>query len=366
MTPEADKKPFTLKYRASFTITMLITGVLMTLTGVFIVVGSLVLFRPFAIFAGIFIAIGGIRLLRRYGAAFARRHAAYEADSNGLHFLSSNSYCIPWRDILGLHVRHLRGKPTDLYIYLKHNPGSSLFYPETDPRAAIFSSHRPESPNQLHLRLSHFTTTHADGIEAGLRAWAPRNGEFPEKARVLDGHLSRLNWMAFTFVLTGAFIIIAVSIMYGIISPRTIAIVCTCMALPAALFWAIGKIQPYFQSWSTPRLITYDGKLYAPGSTIGAVELTDILNIRYRVGMLTVLFTQPKDIVKDYQFNRYGVFAQARLRTKGSTRKTLAAFFKPLRLWENGKRLDYKKIQADQKLLRQQRKERLSKQVGKH
>ncbi len=109
--------------------------------------------------------------------------------------------------------------------------------------------------------------------------------------------------------------------------------------------------------------MTYDGKFYAPGRLIGMANVTDVQIIRYRLGMLTVPFTEPQNAPKNYEFNRYGLFAQIKLRTKGDARKALASFLAALYLWENGERLDRKQIWADEKRCRQ-RSQTIPKNIG--
>ncbi|EKM98848.1 hypothetical protein [Acidocella sp. MX-AZ02] len=350
--------PFTLHYRAGFATAMLACGLLMTLGGVFIVIGSLVLFRPAAIFAGIFMAIGGIRLLRRYAGAFRRRNAAFDVTPEGISFLGPQGYHIRWSDVLGLHVCRRRGKAYAIYIYLSENPSSALFIGDTDPRAALFTAHRAESPHQLHLRLSHFNLPGGGEIEAAFRALAPRNGAFPPPAKILNGHFSELNWMLLGTALSLIFTTTMFAILYGDVSNGTLALVCGLMLAPILFAWGLGQLRRRSPNWATPRLIAYNGMLYVPAAPLGAVKLSDIINVRRKMGMLMLYFATCQERVRDYQFNTLGLFAQIRITTQGNTRAALAAYFTALHLWETGKTLNYKKIRAEQKQRRQDMKRR--------
>ncbi len=353
---------FTLKYRTGFAAAMLALGLLMAVGGVFIVIASLVLFRPAAIFAGIFMAIGGIRLLRRYLGAFRRRNAAFDVTPEGISFLGPQGYHIRWANVLGLHVCRRRGKAYAIYIYFSENPPSALFIGDTDPRAALFTTHRAESPNQLHLRLSHFNLPGGGEIEAAFRVLAPREGAFPPGAKILDGHFSATNWMTFGIFLTLVFTAIMGCILYGTVSNSKVALVCAAMLSPLLIAWGIGRLLRLSPNWATPRLIAYNGVLYVPEAALGAVKLSDIINVRRKMGMLMLYFATCQEQVRDYQFNTLGLLAQVRIITQGNTGAALAAYFKALHLWETGKTLNYKKIRAEDKQRRQNLKLRARRQ----
>ncbi|MBU6397514.1 MAG: hypothetical protein KGL20_02555 [Rhodospirillales bacterium] len=362
MEPTTIQDGFTLKYRTGFAAAMLASGLLMALGGVFIVVGSIVMFRPAAIFVGIFLALGGIRLLRRYAGAFLRRNTAFEVTTAGISFIGAQGYHIGWTDVLGLHVCQRRGRASAIYIYLSNSPASRLFVGETDPRAALFSPHRAESPNQLHLRLSQFTLSGGGDMEAAFRALAPRNGAFPPGAKILDGHFSSTNWMALGIALPLMFVPVTFGILYGIVPDRTVFLVCAAMLAPTLLAWGTGRLLRLSPNWATPRLIASQGILYVPQAALGAVKLSEIMNARRKFGLLMLYFSTPQDQVQNYQFNPLGLFAQVRLTTRGNARAAFASYFKPLHLWETGNMPDFKKFRADEKQRRRNLKLRARRQ----
>lgn len=347
MDSTAEQTGFTLKYRVSFLTAMMLAGLAMTILGAALFVGAIVLFRPGAIFISAFLAIGGVRLLRRYIGAFRRRRTVFEIGPAGIKFTGTPAYEIPWRGVLGLYAAHRAGRAPDLFIYLAQTPDNPLFLGENDPRAAMFSGHRPEAPYQLHLRLSHFHACGAEDIEAALRAAAPRGGALPDEASRLAGHLSAMNWTALLSLLIIVFGGVLLSIMISVSAPSLATTIAgTCVLALLLLTWGGGRLMRRMGNWASPRLIAYKGMLYLPGTALGAVKLQDIMNARYKFGMLTLLFTAKQSAVVDYQSNRYGLFARARILTRGDTRTALKNFFTPLHLWETGKFPDFKAARA--------------------
>jgi hypothetical protein len=338
-----------LHYRVSFVILMLLAGLAMSTGGVLIVIGSVVLFRPAAIFLGILLGLGGLRLLRRYGGTFLRRQAAFQFDEQGLHYVAANGYVIPWSNVLGVHAVRRGDRVTDVFFYLTESPINILFMGDTDPRAALFSGHRPESPNQLHLRLRHFDTSQLGDAEAAFRAFAPRRGAFPDNTKILDGHLSLLNWVFFTLLITVVIGGIAASIAVSVATWPIGLLVFALFQSLTLLVWAGGRAKRLWPGWATPRLIASGGTLYLPGAALGSVKLNEVLNIRYRLGTLRLFFNTPQESVQDSQYNPYGIFARATIATRGDSYREMMAFFSPLHVWDNGKKPDLKQAKEMQK-----------------
>jgi len=338
--------PITLRYRIRFVILMLSSGLVMSVAGLLIVIGAVVLFRPPAILIGIFMGLAGLRLLRRYGRVFTRRQAAFQLDAQGLHYIAADGYVIPWSTVLGVHAVRRGARVTDVYLYLTESPVSMLFIGDADPRLALFTFHRPESPNQLHLRLSHFDLRGLGDPEAAFQSFAPRNGKFADDARILRGHLTSMNWLVFTLFMTLAFGCVGGGVAVSISGWLDGATVFALMQSPALLIWAAGRARRLFPGWATPRLILQGHVLYLPSTMLGSVKVSEILNMRYRLGTLRLYFTAPQEAVQDFQYNPYGIFAGAAIATTGDTRRQLADIFTPLHIWDNGKKPDWKHAKA--------------------
>lgn len=339
----------TLRYRTSFLIFMILAGLFLGVAGPLIVVLAVVVFRPPGLFLGVMLALSGIRLLRRYWKPFRRRQAAFQLDEEGLHYVATDGYSITWSSVLGLHAVRRGNRVTDIYFYLSENPGSSLFIGETDPRAAAFAGHHAESPNQLHLRLSHFDTKNLGDVELAFRAYAPRKGAFPDRAKILNGHLSSLNKLLFSWVMTiifgGLFGVIAV-----LVSTWAIGVfVFAAFQIIGLLVWGAGRLNRLRSGWATPRLIASGGMLYLPGTALGSVNFNDILNVRYGWSGLGLLFKTCQEAVRDFQYNPYGLSTNVMIRTRGNTRQKMADFFSKGQIWNNGKMPDFKQAREQKK-----------------
>jgi hypothetical protein len=339
----------TLRYRTSFLIFMILGGLFMSVAGPLIVILAVVVFRPPGIFLGVMLALSGIRLLRRYWKSFLRRQAAFQLDEEGLHYVAADGYSIAWSSVLGLHAVRRGNRVTDIYFYLSENPGSSLFVGETDPRAAAFAGHHAESPNQLHLRLSHFDTKTLEDVEAAFRVFAPRQGAFPNGARILNGHLSSLNVLLFSWVMTilfgGLFGGIAVSVSTWAIGFFVFAV----FQIIGLLVWGIGRLNRLRSGWATPRLIASGGMLYLPGTALGSVSFNDILNVRYGWSGLGLFFKTCQEAVRDFQYNPYGLSTNIMIRTQGQTRQEMEQFFSKGQIWNNGKMPDFKQAREQKR-----------------
>jgi len=305
-----------LHYRVSFVILMLLAGLAMSTGGVLIVIGSVVLFRPAAIFLGILLGLGGLRLLRRYGGTFLRRQAAFQFDEQGLHYVAANGYVIPWSNVLGVHAVRRGDRVTDVFFYLTESPINILFMGDA---------------------------------EAAFRAFAPRRGAFPDNAKILDGHLSLLNWVFFTLLITVVIGGIAAGIAVSVATWPIGLLVFALFQSLTLLVWAGGRAKRLWPGWATPRLIASGGTLYLPGAALGSVKLNEVLNIRYRLGTLRLFFTTPQESVQDSQYNPDGIFARATIATRGDSYREMMAFFSPLHVWDNGKKPDLKKAKEMQK-----------------
>jgi hypothetical protein len=358
--------PIELHYRISFLAMMLAVALVLITAGPIILIGSIVLFRPAASFLGVILTMTGVHMLRRYKTSFIRRQAAYQFDRQGIHYTAQNgstklwftdlkiplSYTIPWSTVLGIHVVRRPGREmTDIYFYLSDNPFSSLFWGETDPRAAVFGGHHPEAPNQLHLRFNHFDMSHFENdLETSLRNFAPRMGAFPNGAKILLGHLAALNMMTFVVMLTITFGAV-IGIIIGLAGTWPIALLAfalfQCLALPVPIFRRLAQRNP---GWETPRLISTNGTLYVPGSALGQVQISDILNVRYGLTGLRFIFTSCQDDVQNFQYNPYGLVANVMILTKGKTRERMAQYFSDGNIWDNGKKPDIQKARAQKKL----------------
>lgn len=344
--PLSSPDPFTLHYRVGFLVLTMASGLIMLLLGIFIVIACVVLFRPAAIILGIFLTLAGLRVLRRYGGAVRRRQACFRLDRDGLHYDSRTGYSIGWNTVLGLHACRRGDRVTDLYVYLTESPASALFAGETDPRAGILGSHRPESPNQLHLRLTHLAVGNGEAALAAFQAFAPNHGAFPPDAQVFDGHLSSMNWVLLTTVMTLAFGVVAFSVAIGVATPFDGVVAFLLMQMPAVLVYLGASVLQRRRNWMTPRLILRAGRLYTPGAALGSVKVSDILNVRQRGRALTLVFNKPQESVRNYSYNRYGMYAHMLLFFTPQTRQSLAEVFGKLGLWNNGKKVDLKKIKA--------------------
>lgn len=339
----------TLRYRTSFVIFMIISGLLMSVAGPLIVIAALVLFRPPGIFLGIILALSGLRFLRRYGRAFLRRQAAFQLDEQGLSYIAPDGYSIPWSTVLGLHEVRRGTRLTELYIYLSDNPASPLFVGDNDPRAGFFGGLKTEAPNQLHLRLSHFDTAKIGDAAAAFRAFAPRQGAFPDRARILNGHLYPLNMMFLIVLMSLVLGGISAGIAFSVASWGIGAMVFAGFQSLTLLVWAAGRLKRLSPGWATPRLIATNGMLYVPGAALGSVSVDDILNVEYRWSGLVLLFKTCQQAVQNFQYNEFGLSTVIMIKTRGHTSQEMENFFSKGQLWYNGKSPDYKAAKAQQK-----------------
>jgi hypothetical protein len=339
----------TLRYRTSFLILMIISGLLMSVAGPLIVIAALVLFRPPGIFLGIILALSGLRLLRRYGRAFFRRQAAFQLDEQGLSYIAPDGYSIPWSSVLGLYEVRRGTRLAELYIYLTDNPASPLFVGDTDPRAGFFSGHKTESPNQLHLRLSHFDTAKMGDAAAAFRAFTPRQGAFPDSARILNGHLYPFNMMFFIVLMSLVLGGVSAGIAFSVASWGIGAMVFAGFQSLTLLVWAAGRFKRLSPGWATPRLIATNGMLYVPGAALGSVSFDDILNVEYRWSGLVLLFKTCQQAVQNFQYNVFGLSTVIMIKTRRHTSQEMENFFARGQVWNNGKSPDYKAARAQQK-----------------
>lgn len=355
--PETMPDTLTLRYRVGYVLLMLGSGLIMGIGGPLLAIASIVLFRPPGVLLGIFMAATGFRWVRRYGKAFVRRQATFLLDWRGIRYSGSDGYFIPWTHVLGLYAVRSRDRVTDLYFYISENPVSALFAGDTDPRSAIWGGHSPESPNRLHLRLRHFDIGRGVDVEARFRAFAPRKGAFPDGSRVLNGRVAPLNLM----VLAAALMIVFGGIFGSMADSWTTGLLVfagfQCVSL---LAWAAGRLRRMRPGWATPCLIAVGNTLYVPGSALGSVKFADILNVVFKWNGLIFMFKREQISIYDPQYNTLGLVATYSIRTVGNAKEDVGAFFAHRPFWNNGKKIDIKKIRQQKKQDEAELKKRLA------
>lgn len=331
--PSAAEPGILLNYRTSFLAALLAVGATLTILGPIFIIGSIITIRPQGILAGILMIVGGTYMMRHYLPVLRSSGRAYRIDAAGIARLGADAYEVPWRDILGIHIRRRLGRPHDVFVYLKKDPTSGLFFRSVDLRAALFELPHPEAPNQIHFRLSHFKRAAIADIEDRLARLAPRRGAFPSNAEILEGRLlpTWFLWPFLGFVFTAVALLIYVSSTHAP-SATTLAYI----AAPWLTLMILRALRLHRRSGAIPCLIIAGGRLYLPATPLGSVAMSHIINAKFRLGALMVMFSTPQPQIDSE--GSHGLLAVAPIVLPRRTRRKIRDLFTSHNLWKTGKK----------------------------